>query len=57
MTDSKRELLQGTLDLLILKTLATESLQVWSGWSVHATLRLSSPGSKENDYGDHGTEG
>lgn len=39
MTDSKRELLQGTLDLLILKTLATESLH---GWGVARRIQQAS---------------
>ena len=39
MKDSKRELLQGTLDLLILKTLATESLH---GWGVAKRIQQAS---------------
>ena len=39
MADSKRELLQGTLDLLILKTLATESLH---GWGVARRIQQAS---------------
>ena len=39
MTDAKRELLQGTLDLLILKTLATESLH---GWGVAKRIQQAS---------------
>ncbi len=39
MTDSKRDLLQGTLDLLILKTLATESLH---GWGVAKRIQQAS---------------
>ena len=39
MTDPKRELLQGTLDLLILKTLATESLH---GWGVAKRIQQAS---------------
>lgn len=39
MTDAKKELLQGTLDLLILKTLATESLH---GWGVAKRIQQAS---------------